>query len=126
MFAVGLAVDEGVEPGGERGDGLAVTLVLNLEVGEHRSDVLGGRVVGPELDGEARGDEVELEVLDVNLAVVGCLAGERGKAGEPLGHTGDGLEPIELVPVGLAPLLLGRGELLAATSHDLAPPRGGV
>lgn len=126
MFAVGLAVDESVEPSGERGEGLAVTLVLKLEVGDHRDEVLSIRVVGPEFDGEARGGEVELEILGVKLTVVNSLAGERGEAGEPLGHAGDGLEPIELVALGLTPLLLGRVELLAATSHDLAPPRGGV
>jgi hypothetical protein len=34
------------------------------------------------------------------------------------------LEAVAFVLLGCAPLLLGRGELLAATSHDLAPPRG--
>jgi hypothetical protein len=126
MWKVGLAVEEGVEPDGERGEGLAVTLVLNLEVGEHGDDVLGRRVVGPEFDGEARGGEVELEVLDLKLTIVDGLAGEGVEAGEALGHAGDGLEPIELLALGLTPLLLSRVELLAATSHDLAPPRGAV
>jgi hypothetical protein len=53
MCQVGLAVDEGVEPSGEHGEGVAVTLVLKLEVGDHRDEVLRSRVVGPELDGEA-------------------------------------------------------------------------
>jgi hypothetical protein len=30
-----------------------VTLVLKLEVGDHRDEVLSSWVVGPELDGEA-------------------------------------------------------------------------
>jgi hypothetical protein len=112
MCKVGLAVDEGVEPIGERGEGVAVTLVLKLEVGDHRDEVLSSRVVGPEFDGEARGGEVELEILDVKLTVVDSLAGERGEAGEPLGHAGDGLEPVEFVALGLTPLLLGRGDAL--------------
>ena len=52
MWKVGLAVEEGVEPSGERGDCLAVALVQKLEVGDHRDEVLSSRVVGPELDGE--------------------------------------------------------------------------
>jgi hypothetical protein len=126
VFAVGLAVEKGVEPRGERGEGFAVTPVLKLKVREHGGDVSGIRVVGPELDGEARGGEVEFEILDVELTVVDSLAGERVEAGEALGHSFDGLEPIELLALGLTPLLFGRVELLAATSHDLAPPCGGV
>jgi hypothetical protein len=63
VFAVGLAVNEGVEPGGERSDGIAVALVLDGELGEHRDDVLGSGVVGPEFDGEALGGKIEREVF---------------------------------------------------------------
>ena len=73
MWEVGLAVEEGVDPSGERGEGLAVTLVLELELGDHRDEVLSSRVVGPELDGEAFGGEVELEILDVKLTRVQVL-----------------------------------------------------
>lgn len=126
VLVVGRAVDEGLESSAERSDGIAVALVLDLEVGERRDDVLGRGVADPEFGGEARGGEVELEVLDVNLAIVGSLAGQRGEASEPLGQAGDGLESVAFVLLSLTPLLLGRGELLASTSHDLAPPRGGV
>lgn len=46
-------MEEGVEPSRQRGDDIAVALVLSLELGEQGDDVMSGGVVGPELGGEA-------------------------------------------------------------------------
>jgi hypothetical protein len=82
-------VEEGLEPVGEGGEGVAVALVFGHEFGEDRDNVMGGGTVCPELDGEARGSEIEREVLDVELAVVGDLDGERVQAVETRGQGGD-------------------------------------
>jgi hypothetical protein len=121
-----LTVDEGVEPSGERGDGLAVA---RCSASSSVSIATTSWAAGWSAQNSAarrEGGEVELEVLDVDLAVVSGLAGGRVEAGEPLGDASDGLEPVAFAVPRLAPLLLGRGELLGSIRHDLAPPPGGV
>ena len=74
-------VAQGRELRAERRQRVAVPLVLSLNGGDQRDDVLGHWLVGPELDGEVGGGEVELVAVDMQRALVGHLGRKAVKAG---------------------------------------------